>query len=118
MNIQWGAEKYMSDFSSVHKYGNSVTELIEAPEGSRVLDLGCGNGALTQEELFSLIRKKAEADERIRAAALDGSRANPAALHDEYSDFGRVGAEIFSGNRDFISGLGLDRREGDEYRRL
>lgn len=48
MNIQWDAEKYTSNFSFVHKYGNSVTELIEAPEGSRVLDLGCGNGALAK----------------------------------------------------------------------
>ena len=42
---------------------------------------------LTQEEMYARILKKAEEDERIRAAAMDGSRANPAALHDCYSDF-------------------------------
>lgn len=48
MNITWDADKYTADFSFVHQYGNSVTELIDADKGSSVLDLGCGNGALTK----------------------------------------------------------------------
>ncbi len=48
MNITWNAEKYTSDFSFVHQYGNYVAELIDAAPGSFVLDLGCGNGALTK----------------------------------------------------------------------
>ncbi len=48
MNIKWDANKYTADFSFVHQYGNSVIELIDADKGSSVLDLGCGNGALTK----------------------------------------------------------------------
>lgn len=48
MNIQWDAEKYTSDFSFVHQYGSSLLDLIEG-ENLSVLDLGCGNGALTKE---------------------------------------------------------------------
>lgn len=73
MNIIWNAEKYTSDFSFVHQYGNNVVELIDAAAGSSVLDLGCGNGALTKvlydkgykvkgidasEELLSIARKE------------------------------------------------------------
>ena len=49
MNIKWDADKYTADFSFVHQYGNSVMELIDADKGSTVLDLGCGNGALTKK---------------------------------------------------------------------
>ncbi len=48
MNIKWDADKYTSEFSFVHQYGNSVMGLIEADKNSTVLDLGCGNGALTK----------------------------------------------------------------------
>lgn len=73
MNIIWNAEKYTSDFSFVHQYGNNVVELIDAAAGSSVLDLGCGNGALTKvlydkgykvkgidasEELLNIARKE------------------------------------------------------------
>jgi trans-aconitate methyltransferase len=47
MNNTWNADQYTKDFSFVHQYGNHALELIDAPSGSSVLDLGCGNGALT-----------------------------------------------------------------------
>lgn len=48
MNINWDADKYTQDFAFVHQYGAGVAELIDAPAGSTVLDLGCGNGALSK----------------------------------------------------------------------
>ena len=41
------AERCTVDFSFVQQHGNDVTELIDASAGSSVLDLGCGNDALT-----------------------------------------------------------------------
>lgn len=41
----------------------------------------------TVDEMMELILSKAKEDERIRAATMEGSRANPNAVHDEYSDF-------------------------------
>ena len=49
MNIKWDAKTYTKDFSFVHQYGNDLTELIDKREQTTVLDLGCGNGALTQK---------------------------------------------------------------------
>lgn len=62
MNIQWDAEKYTADFSFVHQYGTSLLDWIEGEQLS-VLDLGCGNGALT----------KALADRGHDAEGLDAS---------------------------------------------
>ena len=47
MNISWDAKGYKERFSFVHQYGEGVMELLTAKPGSRVIDLGCGNGALT-----------------------------------------------------------------------
>lgn len=49
MNIQWDATGYTKNFGFVHQYGNDVLSLIDHPGGKSVLDLGCGNGALTQK---------------------------------------------------------------------
>ena len=49
MNIFWDAEKYKKDFSFVPQYGEAVMDLLDAAPGSRVVDLGCGNGALTEQ---------------------------------------------------------------------
>lgn len=48
MNIQWNTEEYENKFNFVHKYGEGVTELIDAKTNSFVVDLGCGNGALSK----------------------------------------------------------------------
>lgn len=47
MNIKWDAGKYSNEFQFVHKYGEDVMGLLQSEAGSRVIDLGCGNGNLT-----------------------------------------------------------------------
>lgn len=48
MNIDWNAEKYTNDFSFVHQYGKDVLALLDFEKIKTIIDLGCGNGALTE----------------------------------------------------------------------
>lgn len=48
MNITWNAQGYAQDFSFVPRYGEDVLGLLTAAPGSFVVDVGCGNGALTE----------------------------------------------------------------------
>ena len=48
-NINWNANDYKNGFSFVPEYGESVINLITKDKGSRVIDLGCGNGMLTDK---------------------------------------------------------------------
>ena len=92
MNIKWDANKYTEDFSFVHQYGNSVIELIDADKGSSVLDLGCGNGALTKvlqnkgycvkgldasEELLSIAKEKYPTIDFMQGDAVDFTLPEP-----------------------------------------
>lgn len=49
MKKEWNAENYTDNFQFVHRYGEDVLTLLSVPENSLVVDLGCGNGALTQK---------------------------------------------------------------------
>ena len=65
MNIEWDAEGYKRDFSFVHQYGEDVLGLIEGGTEQRIVDLGCGNGALTKklaEKGFSVMGIDASED--------------------------------------------------------
>lgn len=92
MNINWDANKYTSDFSFVHQYGESVTELIDVDINSMLLDLGCGNGALSKalrdkgyivkgidasKELLDIARKNYPGIEFIQADATSFSLQEP-----------------------------------------
>ena len=92
MNINWDADKYTSDFSFVYQYGESVTELIDDDNNSMLLDLGCGNGALTKalqdkgyivkgidasKELLDIAKKNYPDIEFIQADATNFSLQEP-----------------------------------------
>lgn len=44
---EWDSNNYKENFSFVSMYGNDVINLITKPIGSMVIDLGYGNGTLT-----------------------------------------------------------------------
>lgn len=48
-NIAWDAGKYAKSFSYVAGYGQALIGLLDIRPGMACLDLGCGNGALTQK---------------------------------------------------------------------
>lgn len=64
MNITWDAKGYQRNFQFVPQYGEDVLNLLELVPGASVLDLGCGNGALTRKL----------ADRGYRVLGLDESR--------------------------------------------
>lgn len=49
MEKKWDALGYESNFSFVHQYGEDVLNLIDFEKSNKILDLGCGNGALTKK---------------------------------------------------------------------
>ena len=47
MNIKWDAKGYTNNLDFGHIYGEALLDMVTVPEGSCVIDLGCGNGALS-----------------------------------------------------------------------
>ena len=45
--MKWNAKQYEQQFQFVPSYGEELLGLLTVKPGSRVIDLGCGNGALT-----------------------------------------------------------------------
>ncbi len=88
MAEQWNTAKYEADFSFVHEYGNDVAKLIDFSEGMSILDLGCGNGALT----------KALSDCGALASGIDSSPEFIEAAKQAYPDlsFAQADATNFS----------------------
>lgn len=93
MNISWNAEKYTKDFAFVYQYGDDVAQLLDCAKGGLVVDLGCGNGALTSrikdmgyevigldssDELLAVARGSRPDIEFIKADAADFSLEKPA----------------------------------------
>lgn len=49
MKNHWNSDNYTDNFQFVYKYGEGVVDLLTVADDSFVLDLGCGNGAITQK---------------------------------------------------------------------
>ena len=88
MNITWNAQGYTDNFAFVHQYGEDVLELIDAPNRSFVVDVGCGNGALTA--------KLAEKGFRTLGIDASGEMLSIARKHHPNLDFLQTDAIHFS----------------------
>ena len=76
MNIKWNAQNYKDSFQFVPQYGEDVISLLTVQKGSRVIDLGCGNGTLT----------KKLADHGYDVVGIDASNDMIALAEKEYTD--------------------------------
>lgn len=81
----WDPERYARNARFVAELGAPVVDLLDPKEGERILDLGCGDGALTLElarrgATVVGIDSSAEQIEAAREAGLDAHVMDAAAL--------------------------------------
>lgn len=82
MKTEWDEKNYSENFSFVHEYGEKILELITVPKGGYVVDLGCGNGALS-----------AKLAEKYRVTGIDSSYEMLQAAKKSYPDIDFVQAD-------------------------
>ena len=76
---------------------------------------------MTYEEMYDLILKTGEEDERIRAVTMEGSNVTPGAVHDKYSDFDVTffvtDIRPFTTDKDYMKRFGdiLIMQQPDDY---
>lgn len=76
---------------------------------------------MTYEEMYDLILKTGEGDERIRAVTMEGSNVTPGAVHDKYSDFDVTffvtDIRPFTTDKDYMKRFGdiLIMQQPDDY---
>ncbi|MGI6108392.1 MAG: class I SAM-dependent methyltransferase [Eubacteriaceae bacterium] len=80
MNTSWNTGKYGSSFNFVYRYGEALLELLDIRPGMTALDLGCGNGALT--EML--------AEQSLEVTGLDGSEEMLAAARRNHPDLNLI----------------------------
>jgi trans-aconitate methyltransferase len=90
----WNAEGYQANAGFVPKLGRPVLELLAPKPGERILDLGCGDGALTVElvaagAVVTGVDTSPEMIASAREKGLDAHVADATALHFE-SEFDAV----------------------------
>lgn len=75
--LHWNADNYIRHAGFVAAFGGELLGLIDLPAGARLLDLGCGDGALTiklRERGFDVLGVDSSADQ-IEAARARGLAA-------------------------------------------
>ncbi|MFC7331854.1 class I SAM-dependent methyltransferase [Rhodocista pekingensis] len=80
----WDADRYARDFGIVAELGRPVLDLLDPRPGERILDLGCGDGALTAELAargVAVVAADADPD-MVRAASARGLATRVVDGHD------------------------------------
>ena len=96
MKQSWDPKLYSRDAAFVSNYGTDLLSMLDPAEGRSLLDLGCGEGALT-EKLLSLgwnVTGVDSSEEQVRAALMRGISAK--VMNGEHLKFDETFDYVFS----------------------